>query len=338
MTDCKTLFKCLCLLTLLMLQATFALADPNSRALDHAPIGVMADHQHKQGEVMLSYRFMRMQMDGNRVDEDRVSTGNITGSMMDPGPFMVAPTEMTMDMHMLGAMYGASDSLTLMLMLPLLDTEMDHVTRMGAQFTTKTDGLGDIKVSGLIRLYERGAHKIHLNAGVSVPTGGIDERDDTPAMANAKLPYPMQLGSGSLDLLPGLTYNGQNDNWGWGAQLNAVLRLHSNKNDYKLGDRFQLTGWLARSWSQLFSTSLRIDAQSWDNIEGARSDLNPRMVQTANPANQGGDRIDLALGANLLLHNDHRFALEFSRPVYQSLSGPQLETDWVATGGWQYLF
>ncbi|MEL7113935.1 MAG: transporter, partial [Pseudomonadota bacterium] len=31
-------------------------------ATDHAPIGVMADHRHKKGEWMFSYRYMYMDM------------------------------------------------------------------------------------------------------------------------------------------------------------------------------------------------------------------------------------------------------------------------------------
>jgi len=38
-----------------------------------------------------------------------------------------------------------------------------------------------------------------------------NERDDTPAGSNQKLPYPMQLGSGTIDLLPAIIYIGQTD-------------------------------------------------------------------------------------------------------------------------------
>ena len=37
------------------------------RADGHAPIGVMGDHPPKTGEWMLSYRFMRMHLEGNRI-------------------------------------------------------------------------------------------------------------------------------------------------------------------------------------------------------------------------------------------------------------------------------
>ena len=33
-----------------------------SRPDAHAPIGIMGDHIHKKGEVMFSYRYMRMEM------------------------------------------------------------------------------------------------------------------------------------------------------------------------------------------------------------------------------------------------------------------------------------
>jgi hypothetical protein len=31
----------------------------------------------------------------------------------------------------------------------------------------------------------------------------------------------------------------------------------------------------------------------------------------------------------------HRLAAEFGVPVYQNLNGPQMETDWTLTVGWQ---
>jgi hypothetical protein len=64
-------------------------------------------------------------------------------------------------------------------------------------------------------------------------------------------------------------------------------------------------------------------------------------VQTADPANQGGDRIDLAFGANLAgrgIVDGHRLAFEAVRPLYQDLNGPHLETDLILTLGWQYTF
>ena len=71
-----------------------------SGSSSHAPISVMGDHTHKAGEWMVSYRYMRMAMDGNLDGSDHVSSRDITGTMANPGDYMVAPLTMDMDMHM----------------------------------------------------------------------------------------------------------------------------------------------------------------------------------------------------------------------------------------------
>ena len=83
--------------------------------------------------------------------------------------FMVAPTSMTMEMHMFGAMYAATDDLTVMAMFPYLRKSMDHITNMGVKFTTKSEGLGDIRLTGLYKLFEQDGHYVHLNTGLSFP-------------------------------------------------------------------------------------------------------------------------------------------------------------------------
>ena len=45
----------------------------------HAPIGVMGDHTHKQGEFMMSYRYMFMEMRPNYIGTDQVGLAQIQG-------------------------------------------------------------------------------------------------------------------------------------------------------------------------------------------------------------------------------------------------------------------
>lgn len=302
------------------------------------PIGVMGAHVHGQGDWMFFWRGMRMEMEGNRDGADRMRTADVFAR-----GFMIAPQKMTMDMQMPGAMYGVSDTLTMMLMVPYLDIEMEHITAMGARFKTASEGVGDVRLSGLYRLMQWGHHELNLNAGISFPTGSIDEKDDTPAGTNQHLPYPMQLGSGTYDLLPGLTYIGHADDYSWGAQGVAVVRTGENDNGYTLGDRFQLGSWLSKDWSRVFSSSVRLNAQWWGNIDGADKKLSlmaPGMVPTADPDLRAGRRFDLLVGARITpgsgFLQGQRFAVEYGQPVYQNLDGPQLETDWTATIGWQW--
>jgi hypothetical protein len=312
-----------------------ATAHDHARADDHAPIGVMAEHMHDAGEGMLSYRFMFMDMDGNRNGSSRVSDGDVLRR------FPVAPTSMTTQVHMAGAMWAPIQRVTLAAMLPILVKEMDHVTRSGASFTTDTWGVGDLNLGAMIRLWENEAHHLHGNFAVSFPTGSVSENGDTPA-GNVRLPYPMQLGSGTYDLLPGLTYTGKSDGFSWGAQAMGRIRTGRNDEDYRLGHGYELSSWVARPWLEWLSTSLRLNWKQWGNISGADPRLNPRMVPTADPDRRAGRRLDIGVGLNFLVPRGflagNRFAVEVSFPVYQYLDGPQLEQDWMVTAGWQYAF
>lgn len=313
-----------------------------SRPDAHAPIGVMGDHIHAKGEIMFSYRYMRMNMEGTRDGTDGVADADVVAPN-GPYGYMVTPTSMPMDMHMVGFMVAPSDRVTLLAMGNFLSSSMDHLTRMGGSFTTESSGFGDTKVGALVGLKNEGV-KVHLNAVVSLPTGSIDERDVTPASApnETRLPYPMQIGSGTFDIEPGLTIYEVRDNGAWGLQARGVIRTGENDNEYTLGDRFLGTAWMQYRLFDRMSASLRLEAQSWGNVEGADPLLNPNMIYTADPNLRAGTRIDLPVGFNYYFTDgplfDHRLAVEFGIPLYQDLDGPQMETDWVLTVGWQKSF
>lgn len=301
-----------------------------------APIGVMGDHMPMKGKWMFQYQYMRMEMDGNRDGTDSLRTREVLED------FPVAPTEMTMQMHMFGIMYAPLNRLSLMVMAPYIRNEMDHETRTGVKFNTTSRGWGDVKLTALIHLYEIGRHRFHLNAGISFPTGSINQKDDLPTGPDQRLPYPMQLGSGTYDLLPGITYLGQTDNWSWGTQFMGTIRLGENNNDYTLGDRFKGTGWLAHKWFDWLSSAIRIEGQDWGNIDGEDPRLNPNLVPTADPNRRAGSRVDLLFSTNVFMRKGflkgNRLGIEGGIPIYQDLDGPQLETDWLIWAGWQYMF
>lgn len=311
-----------------------------SRPDDHGPLGVMGDHTHGAGEFMFSYRYARMRMDGNRDGTKGQSLDDVFRE------FRVAPKDMDMEMHLFGLMYAPTDWVTLMVMLPWVELSMDHVVGMnGFRFTTKSDGIGDLKLSGLFTVFEDDVHHTHLNAGVSFPTGPLREKDGLPTpdgLVEGRLPYPMQIGSGTFDLLPGMTYTGKASWLSWGAQALGTIRLDENKNDYRLGNRVDTTLWVAHPWTKWLSTSARVAFHYWGNINGRDDRLDPTAVPTADPNRRGGNRVDLLGGVNLVLPlgplGEHRIAAEAGFPIHQDLDGPQLETDWRFWVGWQYAF
>ena len=324
---------------LLLFSSTPARADWHAGRPDsHAPLGVMGDHTHKSGEWMSSYRYMRMHMGGNRIGTRSVPAQTVT-----PGAFMVAPLSMDMDMHMLGLMYAPTDDVTVMAMLPVLRISMDHVIGAnGRVFTTDSQGLGDVSLTALWSVLKTEAHRVHLHAGVALPTGETTVDAVTPASAPAEveLPYPMRPGSGSLSLLPGITYMGQGDLLSWGVQVTGKLPLYKNEENYRLGNSVSSSGWIALAATDWLSTSARVAGEVWGNIDGNDPGLAAGpTVPTKLSRLRGGERVDLWFGINLLAPEGvlagHRIALEAGFPAYQSLDGPQLETDWQLVTGWQ---
>jgi hypothetical protein len=340
--------RCFILALLISMTSLVARAQAwtSDRPDGHAPIGVMGDHTHSTGEVMLSYRLMYMDMEGSRIGTTSIDDDEIVSPTGED--FLITPTRMPMTMHMMGIMYAPSDRVTLMGMIPLTATHMDHRTRAGGTFTTDMTGVGDVSVTALVNLARFGRQRIHANLGVRLPTGSISKTDVTPASApnETRLPYPMQPGSGTYDFSPGVTWLGQTDDWSGGAQASATLRSGENEAGYRLGHRFMATGWAARRLGDRWSVSLRLTSETWGNIDGAdpsfAGGVANRMVPTVFTDLRGGSRIDVAGGINVFLKRrtpaQVRLAVEVSRPVYQDLDGPQLETDLQVISGLQLLF
>lgn len=333
---------------------------------DHAPIGVMADHAHKKGEVMLSFRVMHMEMQGNQIgtestDPETIATAvpNIfAGLPMQPPTLRIVPTEMRTDMYMLGMMYAPSDAVTLMVMGNYIEKEMEHITFQGGMgtgrldsFTTNPKAIGDTKVAALFPLLgfpdakDAVRDELTFKAGISVPTGSIGQTDDilTPmgATPTVRVPYMMQTGTGTWDLEPGLTYKARRGAFGFGAQAIASIKLGENSADYSFGDVYEGSAWVSYRPAQWLSLSGRVRGRATGRIEGQdQAIMGP--VQTANPAFLGGERVDLIGGVNLVATHGglagHRIGLEIGVPVYQDLNGPQMTADWFATIGWQKGF
>lgn len=307
---------------------------------------------------MLSYRYMRMDMDGMRNGTDRVSSSEVFAA---DGGYTVTPEWMTMDMHMIGAMIAPTEKLTVMVMGNYIETEMRHkiFSQMGAnminggkrKFTTESEGFGDLKLSALYRFYLKDNRKAHFGLGLSVPTGSIDKKDDLPGMggpARRQMPAPMQLGSGTFDLLPSLTFVQKFDDWSWGSQVNGVIRMEDeNRNGYRLGHRFEWVSWGGYNLTEWLGLNGGLSYRYEGKLDGDQEGVgtmgpNGNSVTTAYEDNYGGERIDVILGINLLKPSGalegHRLAIDVRLPLWQDLNGYQLETDSVITIGWQKAF
>ena len=323
---CQT-FDCTC-------TSSCACAADGHHYFPHAPSGVMGDHIHRKGGLMASYRYMLMSMQRNYDGDSQISDAAAQNG------YMGSAAEMDMQMHMLGVMFAPSDKLTLMLMSAYKENSMLN-NMMGNRTKMRSSGWGDATLSAYYGLYKKQASSAHVGLGLSAPTGSIDER----MSSGARMGYPMQLGSGTWDLKPSLTWLGQSGDWFYGSQVSAVIHLDENDNGYTLGDSAMLTGWVNRRINEWSAVSIRLTGSSWANVDG-RDDqmptiaMGPMMGQPVagafDPDARGGSRLDLSLGLSLWdTETGARFAVEAGAPVYQNLDGPQLGTEWFLSAGIQ---
>lgn len=343
------------LLAALAVLPTVTLAHWNGDRPDgHAPISVMGDHTHAKGEWMLAYRYMGMRMDGQLAGSRDISDKDALALVPGMGPMAMKAvgTEMTTHMHMVGGMVAISDTVTLAAGLPYITREMTSLsesTMMGTpsyrEAEMNTSGVGDLSVTALVKAYDSTHFRVLWNLGVGFPTGSITEED---YMANAgqdmQLPYGMQLGSGSYEFRPGLTFLGQQPDWSWGIQAKAAFALNDNDQGYRLGRRNELSGWLARVVSDSVSVSVLARYQMNHDIVGEAEDLmiSPAMNPAADPDGRQRERVVAGLGVNWLARQGslkgHRLALEILAPVYERVDEPQLGLEHAIVLGWQKAY
>jgi hypothetical protein len=321
---------------------------PGAQMLFNPGFGDDIYHTHPAGMWMVTYKFMHTDMSGLRDGTTNVDQSSVGFMRNKPYNYMMIPTSMTMDMHMVMVMYGITDRLTLMAMANYQANEMKMLMDMGpgkmisSEPPMRTDGFGDTELRGMYKINKY----LVGSLGLSLPTGSIEKEFETMRMT-FRAPYDMQLGSGTYDLKPALTYNGLSDDekWNWGAQAMYTIHLGKNENDWSFGDNFKVTGWLQRTLGP-FTSWFRLAYNDTGRIRGKDSEIekliHPSMgmgapMPDADPNNYGGQRLDGAIGVSLM-KGPFSFGVEGGIPFYQNLNGLQLKTSWFLTAAFQVMF
>lgn len=306
----------------------------------HAPIGLLSDVTLSSGDVLFSYRYTRDSFEGLRLGSSLISFDDVFDF-----DFTVLPSEMTVASHEVEIRVGVTDNLSISAMIPFRYKEMMNLTDGGDTFfITASNDLGDVRMRLLFDLFEVGEYRAHVAIGTSAPTGEIGDRALTPQTFPqvTQLPFAMQNGSGTWDILPALGFSAQNEVATVGAQAEAVIRLGDNNRNYTLGDRFGGTVWASYMLNEWLSVSARVVFESWEDIHGSDAATDGDADVSANPFASGGRRTSLPLGFNILLREGPfagvRLAVEWQYVISEDLNGPQLSQSNGLTIGWQVGF
>lgn len=303
----------------------------------HGPAGVMFDHVHKSGDVMLGLMWMHERHDGaNYAGTDRVSDTDLVAA-----GYSTRARAMTMDMVMAHVMYAPSDRITLMVMPSWMRMEMTmlgigmpamdgahgghHMLMPGETMTHSVSGIGDTKAGALVSLSRAPGLSAHAGLMVSIPTGSVSKKNDDGSFVH----YGMQPGSGTWDLEPSLTLRGTRGAMSWGAQASYLLRLEdANDSGYSLGDRFSTTAWVAARVHPRVSLSARLAYSDEGDIQGHYNAAHNHASPPDRQENYGGQRLEAGLGANVTIGKGLRLGAEGIVPLYQDLNGYQLRKDY----------
>jgi hypothetical protein len=319
---------------------------------DMNPSGIMIGHTHPKGKWMLSYRYMNLFQNGSLSGTGKVTDDAIFAN------YIMAPQSMNMDMHMFMAMYGITNRLSLMAMLNygvqsmnmnmLPGTMHMHMGNMvmsdlnSTHMTGKTSGVSDTKLYAMYDLIDRPFHKIIISAGLNLPTGNIQLNGDSKNMMyeGQRLPYMMQLGSGTYDILPGLTYLFNKRSLLFGTQLSGTIRPGYNVAGYSYGNEFNASIWIAYKFVPWLSASVRAEGNTIDRIYGRDPSLYEVMEPDAAAKNYGGQKLSGYGGLNFYFKKlaNSKLSVEYGMPFYQRLNGPQLATRTILYAGWTISF
>jgi hypothetical protein len=327
-------------------------ADSGSGLLadQHAPAGVMFDHMHKAGEIMVGFRYAGSFAGGDMLHGTHsVGDQQVMDEGCTPHACTMRPSDMTMNMYMLDIMYAPTNWLTLMVMPMWMSHEMTMVPLngmsheghdmgmgMGGHADTHmhagphahgTEGWGDTIFGPELRLADGPGYHLQVNPMFSAPTGRVDYKTD-----GVFTHYGMQLGSGTWDFVPSITYTGRANRVTWGAQVLGIVRLEDeNDSGYRLGDVFQATAWGSYRLVNWISASVRGLYTEQGKIEGHYNGTHNHSSPPDLQFNYGGRFWDIGFGVNTVVPGGPlkglRLSAEWLQPVMDDPNGYQLERE-----------
>ena len=307
-----------------------------------------------------------MHMDGLRDGTDDVDTEDLLGmpmmNGMPTGRYMAAPTEMSMSMLNLTAGYSFTDDFFAGLMFMWKRNRMDMVfnqmmVNMTGQdgFTMESEGLGDTMLMTKYRLFTDDPlipkRQMSLLFGLSLPTGSIDERNETHPLEVRRselLPYGMQLGSGTFDPTIGLLYQASRSPYWWGVNATYTARLQDNDRDYRLGDEFRLDLYGMYQFRHDLLAQVQLNGSVQGEIEGEMDEAASGASGRVTPGNPntpyttplwetdhyGGTQVFATVGLQWQPAPLHIIDFNVGVPVYQDLNGPQMAQDYRVMLTW----
>ncbi|MDD2758805.1 MAG: DUF3570 domain-containing protein [Methylomonas sp.] len=327
----------------------------------HAPAGVMFDHMmNSAGDMMVGARYMYGTQSGDILHGSAIAgDAEIVNKGCSSDLCFTAPSGMNMNMIMVDIMYAPTDWLTLMLMPQFVDMNMTTRKLNGMPVPSfdqqslidhhtlhehTTGGVGDTGMYAMFKLFDQSGHHMHATLGFSAPTGDVHVKfRDTQRLEAGFQHYGMQLGSGTWDFKPSLTYTGTADDFSWGAQVNGTVRMEkANESGFTFGDMIQSTAWGAYNVLDWLSASVRGVYTVQGAVKGAYNGTYNQLGPVDYTSSYGGRYWDAGFGINVSVPHGslqgNNLSFEWLQPVSDDVNGYQLRREGALSATWSYAF
>ena len=313
----------------------------------------VVDDQQTVERWHADYNYVRVVFDGYRDGTTDLSLDDLRGPPRG-GTFPVLPTRIVQEAHVFQIGYDLPGRASVAFSVPYIRQSTDHVSVVPgyAAFNIMSNGIGDVSATFSHRLMERERRYLSWTIGASLPSGSIDQEGDTPRNTGQpveQLPYTMQLGSGTYDLILGAAYAAGAGSAelpvAYSAQIFGKLRTGRNSRDYSLGNLMLVSLDASVRPAPWIEPLVGIRMQFWEDIDGADTSLQlgPGVypAPVTNPDLFGGRKINLMAGARFILPESlggQRVSVAGGWPIHQSLNGPQPKETWRLEVGWNVDF
>lgn len=331
--------------------------------------GLQAGFQDRSvAEVLSVPGAMTMGMDQNIMAINNRIRGELTGQK-----YMAAPQRMYMNMYDLSAAYSFSDRFVGMVMAMYQEKYMKMKfnpmmqSMLGmSHYTMESRGMSDTMIMGKYRILEDDSlaptNQLSIIAGLTLPTGSIDEKNSRHPLGNPTsplnqtsynnsvpdrksepLPYSMQNGSGTFDPLAGLAYQGSASPYWWGATFLYRGRAYKNKHGYAPGDEARLDVYAMYQISYNIVSHIQMNAEWIQRLRGEHEEayrgdagrsidgnfLSEYMSPAWDPGNYGGEVVSISAGIQWQPIPLQIVELTATVPVSQRWNGLQMKREYT---------
>ena len=224
--------------------------------------------------------------------------------------------------------YGIDADWGVSLLVPYINrfhtTIVDGDTDLSESFSS---GIGDVRVIGRYQGFSP-EHDWGVQFGLKLPTGRIDTNFRGGPQAGERLDRGLQPGTGTTDLLLGVyTFGPINQSFDYFAQALLQVPLRA-KDDFKPGLGANLTAGIRYVSDSAFVPHLQINVRTERKESGDNADV----------PNSGATLAYLSPGATVRLSEGLKLYGFVQVPIYQRVTGLQLEPKFSVSVGLHYDF